>query len=102
LGASSGPDQKGKRIAQSQAKVLLVARHGARLNAGTQAKAVTAAGDSGALGARGILKFGDLSIQPAIATDADLGAVMLTRYGDAVISLREVLNSLLIPSASAS
>ena len=40
-----------------------------------------------ALGAKGIFGFGDLSIQPAIASDADLGAVMLTRYVDAVLAV---------------
>jgi PucR C-terminal helix-turn-helix domain len=40
-----------------------------------------------ALGAKGIFSFGDLSIQSAIASDADLGAVMLTRYVDSVLAL---------------
>jgi DNA-binding PucR family transcriptional regulator len=40
----------------------------------------------GARSAKGIFGFGDLSIQPAIASD-DLGAVMLTRYVDAVLAL---------------
>jgi hypothetical protein len=40
-----------------------------------------------ALGAKGIFGFGDLSIQPAITSDADLGAVMLARYVDAVLAL---------------
>jgi hypothetical protein len=40
-----------------------------------------------ALGTKGIFSFGDLSIQPAIASDADLGAVMLRRYVDAVLAV---------------
>ena len=40
-----------------------------------------------ALGTKGIFSFGDLSIQPAIASDGDLGAVMLTRYVDSVLAL---------------
>jgi hypothetical protein len=40
-----------------------------------------------ALGVEGIFSFGDLSIQSAIASDADLGAVMLARYVDAVLAL---------------
>jgi hypothetical protein len=40
-----------------------------------------------ALGVKGIFSFGDLSIQPAIANDADLGAVMLARYVDSVLAL---------------
>jgi hypothetical protein len=40
-----------------------------------------------ALGAKGVFSFGDLSIQPAIASDADLGAVMLARYVDSVLAL---------------
>jgi DNA-binding PucR family transcriptional regulator len=40
-----------------------------------------------ALGTKGIFSFGDLSIQPAIASNDDLGAVMLTRYVDAVLAL---------------
>jgi hypothetical protein len=40
-----------------------------------------------ALGAKGVFSFGDLSIQPAITSDADLGEVMLARYVDAVLDL---------------
>ncbi|HWW53405.1 MAG TPA: helix-turn-helix domain-containing protein, partial [Acidimicrobiales bacterium] len=40
-----------------------------------------------ALGVKGIFSFGDLSIQPAIANDADLGAVMLARYVHSVLAL---------------
>jgi hypothetical protein len=40
-----------------------------------------------ALGAKGVFGFGDLSIQPAITSDADLGAVMLSRYVDSVMAL---------------
>ncbi len=40
-----------------------------------------------ALCTKGIFSFGDLSIQPAITSDADLGAVMLARYVDAVLAL---------------
>jgi hypothetical protein len=40
-----------------------------------------------ALGVKGIFSFSDLSIQSAIAGDADLGAVMLTRYVDSVLAL---------------
>ena len=40
-----------------------------------------------ALGAKGVFSFGDLSIQPAITSDADLGAVMLARYVEAVLDL---------------
>jgi DNA-binding PucR family transcriptional regulator len=40
-----------------------------------------------ALGAKGVFSFGDLSVQPAITSDADLGAVMLTRYVDSVLAL---------------
>jgi hypothetical protein len=32
------------------------------------------------LGANGVFGFGDLSLQPAIATDTDIGDVMITRY----------------------
>jgi hypothetical protein len=40
-----------------------------------------------ALGVKGIFSFSDLSIQSAIAGDADLGAVMITRYVDSVLAL---------------
>jgi hypothetical protein len=40
-----------------------------------------------ALGVKGIFSFSDLSIQSAIAGDADLGAVMLARYVDAVLAV---------------
>jgi DNA-binding PucR family transcriptional regulator len=32
------------------------------------------------LGAKGVFGFGDLSLHPAIATDTDIGDVMITRY----------------------
>jgi DNA-binding PucR family transcriptional regulator len=38
------------------------------------------------LGASGVFGFGDLSLHPAIATDSDIGDVMLARY------IRPVLN----------
>jgi DNA-binding PucR family transcriptional regulator len=40
-----------------------------------------------ALGAKGVFSFGDLGLQPAIANDADLGAVMVTHYVDSVLAL---------------
>jgi DNA-binding PucR family transcriptional regulator len=40
-----------------------------------------------ALGVKGVFSFGDLSIQAAITSDADLGAVMLARYVNAVLDL---------------
>jgi hypothetical protein len=40
-----------------------------------------------ALGAKGVFGFGDLSLHPAIATDTDIGDVMLARYITPVLNI---------------
>jgi hypothetical protein len=40
-----------------------------------------------ALGAKGVFGFADLSLHPAIATDTDIGDVMLTRYIQPVLNI---------------
>jgi hypothetical protein len=62
-------------------QVVLVAMESAFRQAGRALETALA------LGAKGVFSFGELSIQPAIANDADLGAVMLTRYVDSVLAL---------------